>query len=428
MRLWRALHLLLLVLAVCDVVCGVDQGEGAVVTSTLSTDTDTHILTDTPALPESFVTVLLPPYAYCDATGETEPYGFVFDLLDQLNDAMRTDYTIECRDMSFDQAVAAVSDNEYAVFLNSVSLNQDRVVQNIRYSVPYHESGIAFAVPCDKASSDWAMIEPISSPVAVNVLSLILLSHLVLANLMYVCEWLGSRTSRREAYSSKALLLLWLSVLGWDLVGIKTAGARLLAFLDTLIAAILMALYLSAVTVESVSNTSLSFDTSDLEGVSIGIEPDNAFWVWMAETGADNVEYEADVFETCLDDLLISNSPISACAGDKDLINHMVKEHSGDVCVLPQVANIQGVYSVVSKDLPGLTKDINVALVTLMNDGRMDYLVNTLIDKECIFLHKVTKWAIIGFAAVAIWLIVMFYCQASLKTASSRDIPKRAVP
>ncbi|GIQ79609.1 hypothetical protein KIPB_000276 [Kipferlia bialata] len=40
--------------------------------------------------PSPFVTVHLEPFAYCDPTGETEPYGFLYDLLIQLNKEMGT--------------------------------------------------------------------------------------------------------------------------------------------------------------------------------------------------------------------------------------------------------------------------------------------------------------------------------------------------
>ncbi|GIQ82226.1 hypothetical protein KIPB_003325 [Kipferlia bialata] len=304
-----------------------------------------------------------------------------------------------------------VSNDEYPVYLNACSATSARMLKNVRPTVSFRTGGVGFATLCDNSAGNAAvsMFSPLFDPVAVNLLAVLLLSHMVFANLIYCTQHFGNSSSRGEPYQKEALMAFYFSVLGYDLTKINTSLGRLLAGIDTLLQSVLMTLFVSAVTVVSITASDSQFDPDSLTDYTIASVPNSATYAWAVSTGAHVVDMSADYSDALT---LLESGEADAILSVKEPLNQVIKEHPGVICSVDGEWNINPKVIYINSSYGEYGDDFNVALQELIESGEVDALATTWLDStEDAWggwgKMETALWAILALLAVGLWLGIL---------------------
>ncbi|GIQ87344.1 hypothetical protein KIPB_009363 [Kipferlia bialata] len=355
------------------------------------------------------LTLNFPPYAWCDEAGQVNPPGYISDLWAALNDFMRTDIEVVCGDLdtSFNDAVQSVSDNVYPV-MTACGLTYERLQLDITATVGVDVSGYRFVVLSSSGSALASLFAPIFTPIAVNLLAILLLSHVVFANLIYCTQHYGNSRARTKSYSSQALSSFYFSVLGYDLTAINTSLGRLLAGIDTLLQSILMALYVGVVTVESISSSGSDFDPTSLEDYTVACQPDTRTWDWLMAENATGYPLDGVVNEYCLEALQAGHA--DACCTDAGTMAVLLKSDTDNLmAAVDGTYNESDVVMYVQLDYAETTKEINEAIQWLREKGFIATLYDTYLTPPVSGWGSldvdVALWASVALVVVGGWLV-----------------------
>ncbi|GIQ82856.1 hypothetical protein KIPB_004075 [Kipferlia bialata] len=379
-----------------------------------------------------------PPYAYCSES-QTNPRGFVTELTQKINSLMGTDLDVVCVEGSFTDAVTMVANDEYPIFFSGANNSRARLMMDVRPTISFRTGGVGFATLCDTSATSAAasMFAPLKEPVAVNLLAVLLLSHMVFANLIYCTQHFGNSACRTRSYEKEALMAFYFSVLGYDLTKINTSLGRLLAGIDTLLQSVLMTLFVSAVTVVSITASDSQFDPDSLKDYTIAAVPSESnTYAWSAQvlasglsphaksTGASVVDMSSD-YSDCY--TLLEAGTVDACCSMKEPLNEAISLSGGNLCGCEGQWNITPKITFIHNSYIEYGDNYNVALQTLQDNGVLDDLASTWLDVPVeVWGHlglEVALWASMGLLIVFLWLGILIVAKfrSTLVKRRSKD-------
>ncbi|GIQ82855.1 hypothetical protein KIPB_004074 [Kipferlia bialata] len=328
----------------------------------------------------------------------------------QLRWVYSTDLQVVCVDGTFTGTVTRVANDEYPVFFSGSSTSSSRLVLDVRPTISFRTGGVGFATLCDTSAANAAksMFAPLLEPVAINLLAVLLLSHMVFANLIYCTQHFGNSSSRTERYEKEALMAFYFSVLGYDLSKINTSLGRLLAGIDTLLQSVLMTLFVSAVTVVSITASDSQFDPDSLKEYSVAAVDGSGTYNWVKSTGAKMLDLNSD-YSNALS--LLQTGGADAICSMKEPLNQVIKDNQGLICEVDGQWNITPKVVYIHDTYTEYGDNFNVALQRMKETGVLDDLAATWLDTPVEAWGnlglEVALWASLGLLGVGLWLGIL---------------------
>ncbi|GIQ80982.1 hypothetical protein KIPB_001871 [Kipferlia bialata] len=362
---------------------------------------------------DTVLSIPYPPYTICESDNQVNPPGFITELWEQLNILMDTDVDVVCAPpgTTFEAGIDMVTANTYPI-ITTCGLSSARMEMNLKPTIQVDTSGYAFAVLTENTESVFmALFSPLFTPIAVNLLAVLLLSHVLFANLIFITQHFGNSASRDESYSKGALLAFYFSVMGYDLSTINTSLGRLLAGVDTLVQSILMALYVGVVTVQSISGSAKDFDPAALTEYRIAAVPGGRSWDWVIDQGASAVEMPGGA--AACHDMLLNDYADACCLGVGPLTQYLKENEDAGIAALPGIYSEGPVVMYMCADYDDeLLASINYAIQVLREDGVIDSLTaKWLTPIEAVGWGtldvEVAIWASVALVCVLSWLAIV---------------------
>ncbi|GIQ85836.1 hypothetical protein KIPB_007573 [Kipferlia bialata] len=297
--------------------------------------------------------------------------------------------------------------------MTKCGLTYDRLNLDVRATIAVDISGYRFAVLTSTGSAVASLFAPIFSAIAINLLAILLLTHVLFANLIYCTQYFGNSKSRSKSYSGQALASFYFSVLGYDLSEINTSLGRLLAGIDTLLQEILMALYVGVVTVESISGSTSDFDPADMGAYKVAALPDSRVWDWVYDQGSSMISIPNGAAD-CLSALTAVEEAerADACCLSAGTLAELLKTDASDY-----LGAVDGLYNegptvmFINKGYADTIDKINQTLQWMRESGIIDDLYDKYLKIDSSGWGSldvgVAIWASVGLAIVGGWLLVL---------------------
>ncbi|GIQ88463.1 hypothetical protein KIPB_010713, partial [Kipferlia bialata] len=229
-----------------------------------------------------------------------------------------------------------------------------------------------FAILSTQTNAVMSLFAPLVSPLAVNLLAILLLFHLLFANLIFCTQHYGNTKDRNKSYSGQALATFYFSMLGYDLSAINTSLGRLLAGIDTLLQSILMALFVGVVTVESIAGVSSEFDANSLAGYTVAAPGGTHVLEWVEHEGATPYAMPPGT-TSCIEAL--EGGYADACCYPSGTMAELLKGDAGEgLDLVPGSFHEQSVVMYAHESYTDTLADINLALMWLWQNGFIETL------------------------------------------------------
>ncbi|GIQ87687.1 hypothetical protein KIPB_009781, partial [Kipferlia bialata] len=267
-----------------------------------------------------------------------------------------------------------------------------------------------FVVLSSTSSALASLFAPLFTPIAVNLLAILLIAHVLFANLIYCTQHYGNSTDRSKSYSGQALASFYFSVLGYDLSAINTSLGRLLAGVDTLLQSILMALFVGVVTVESISDSSSDFDPTTLGAHTVACMEGTTTWDWLIAQGATGYALAGADDSYCLQAL--QDGLADACILDAGSMTELLKNDTDNLmAAVSGTYNESDVVMYLHESYADTLKDINASIQWLREKGYIATLYDKYLEPPASSWGSlevgVALWASLGLVIVFGWLIAV---------------------
>ncbi|GIQ84939.1 hypothetical protein KIPB_006526 [Kipferlia bialata] len=365
--------------------------------------------------PNQVLTIHYAPFAICEEDGQINPPGFVTDMMECVNSDLGTDFDVYCSTTSgFTDCFYLVNEDQWPMMLGSYSTKADRT-RLADYMINIALSTKALIVPCETQVSGFALFAPMFQPLSVNIFAMMILVHLVLANLVLLTEYVGSSGLRKTVqYSKDGPIMFYMSFMGWDLSKVRTSLGRFILFIDVMLEAVLGAYFIGSVTASTEIGVSVQFDPDSAEDYTVGCREGSTSIDILEEWGAGIELFDST--DACAAMIGVSGTGgVDACLSSYETLAYWVDNNADSgLCLYEESFSPSTRTGAVNFSYPQLRQDMDTVIADMQEDGRLDTLIakwfegldDSLITGNDTSQVQMEWWTYVTIAVLAVFLIV----------------------
>ncbi|GIQ84613.1 hypothetical protein KIPB_006144, partial [Kipferlia bialata] len=331
-----------------------------------------------------------------------------------VNDDLGTYFDVYCSlDGSFISLFEAVNQDEWPFLIGAFATKPSRVAL------------ADYMLNINLSSKSFAMFAPMFEPLSVNIFAMMILVHLVSANLVFLTEYFGSTSLRKTMqYSKNGPIMFYMAFIGWDLNKINTSLGRFIMFIDVMLETVLAAYFIGSVTASTELGINVSFSVDTASDFTIGCRPSSSV-DQVEEWGADLVLVDSTEECAALINVPIADGGVDACLGSYEPLAYYLQNHAGDgLCIYDETLVPGTRTGAVNFAYPDLRRDIDGVIAAMQDDGRMDALEEKWfggLDADMLLGNDTASVSMEWWTFLAIGLLVFFLFSTMLHRLCTRS-------